>query len=81
MVWLAWRYAAVPRGTPADRKAYLEAALNAALNDPEIAPEYAKTGSTMDTKRMNSAKAVTDEVNKLAKLEYDLFIKTGRIKK
>ena len=81
MVWLAWRYAAVPRGTPADRKAYLEAALNAALNDPEIAPEYAKTGSTMDTKRMNSAKAVTDEVNKLAKLEYDFFIKTGRIKK
>jgi hypothetical protein len=35
----------------------------------------------MDTKRMNSAKAVTDEVNKLAKLEYDFFIKTGRIKK
>ena len=81
MVWLAWRYAAVPKGTPADRKAWLEAALNAALNDPEIVPEYAKTGSTMDTKRMNSAKAVSDEVDKLAKLEHDFFVKTGRIKK
>ncbi|MGE5511667.1 MAG: tripartite tricarboxylate transporter substrate binding protein [Bacteroidota bacterium] len=81
IVWLAWRYAGVPRGTPADRKAYLEAALNAALNDPELAVEYGKTGSTMDTKRMNSAKAVSDEVNKLAKLEHDYFVKTGRIKK
>ncbi|MDQ8732888.1 tripartite tricarboxylate transporter substrate binding protein, partial [Bradyrhizobium sp. LHD-71] len=50
IVWLAWRYVALPRGVAPERKAWLEAAFNAALNDPEIEAEYAKTGGIMQTK-------------------------------
>ena len=64
-----------------ERKAWLEAAFNAALNDPEIVPEYAKTGGIMDTKRLSNAQAVTAEVEKLANLERDFLVKTGRLSK
>jgi tripartite-type tricarboxylate transporter receptor subunit TctC len=50
IVWVAWRYVALPRGVAADRKAWLEAVFNAAINDPGIGPEYAATGGIMDTK-------------------------------
>jgi putative tricarboxylic transport membrane protein len=80
IVWAAWRYAGVPKGTPPARKAWLEAALNAALNDPEIGPEYTKTGAIMDRKRLNSAQVVAAEVDKLAMRERAFFVRTGRIK-
>ena len=68
---MAWRYVALPRGVAPERKAWLEAAFNAAINDPGIEPEYATTGGIMETKRLNNAQAVTAEVEKLANLERD----------
>jgi tripartite-type tricarboxylate transporter receptor subunit TctC len=81
IVWVAWRYVALPRGVAPERKAWLEAAFNAALNDPGIEPEYAKTGGIMQTKQLNNAQAVSAEVEKLANLERDFLVKTGRLKK
>ncbi|MDQ8727911.1 hypothetical protein, partial [Bradyrhizobium sp. LHD-71] len=69
------------RGVAPERKAWLEAAFNAALNDPEIEAEYAKTGGIMQTKLLTNAQAVTAEVEKLANLERDFLIKTGRLQK
>ncbi len=80
IVWVAWRYVALPRGVAPERKAWLEAAFNAAMNDPGIEPEYAKTGGIMQTKELANAKAVTAEVERLANLERDFLIKTGRLK-
>ena len=80
IVWVAWRYAALPRGVAPERKAWLEAVLNAALNDPAIAPEYAATGGIMQTKRLRNAPDVAAEVEKLANLERDFLVKTGRLK-
>ncbi len=80
IVWVAWRYVALPRGVAPERKAWLEAAFNAAINDPGIGPEYAATGGIMDTKKLNNAQAVTAEVERLANLERNFLIKTGRLK-
>jgi len=79
--WMAWRYAALPLGVAADRKAWLEAVFNAAIQDPGLAEEYKKIGSLMDTARLNSAAAVKAEVEKFATLEYEFFKTTGRLKK
>ena len=81
IVWLAWRYVVLPRGVAPERKAWLEAAFNAALNDPEIEAEYTKTGGVMQTKRLNNAQVVTAEVEKLANLERDFLVRTGRMQK
>ena len=78
---MAWRYVVLPRGVAPERKAWLEAAFNAALNDPGIEPQYAKTGGIMETKRLNNAQAVAAEVEKLANLERDFLVKTGRLTK
>ena len=42
--WIIIRFAVVPKGTPADRKAYLGAAVQAAMKDPELIAEYQKAG-------------------------------------
>ena len=44
------RFAVVPKGTPADRKAYLGAAIRAAMKDPELIAEYRKAGVYFDPK-------------------------------
>ncbi|MBI2205055.1 MAG: tripartite tricarboxylate transporter substrate binding protein [Candidatus Rokubacteria bacterium] len=80
MVWSAWRFAAVPRGVPADRKKYLEAVLAAALRDPELQAEYRKTGSIVDNPYANAA-AVDAAIDKLAALEREFLAGTGRLAK
>jgi tripartite-type tricarboxylate transporter receptor subunit TctC len=80
MVWSAWRFAVVPKGVPADRKKYLEAALDAALRDPELIAEYKKTGAIVERK-LTTAAQVEAEVEKLARLERDFFVTTGRLPK
>lgn len=79
IIWDAFRFAVVPKGTPADRKAWLEAAMNITLSDPELAKEFSKLGATVD-RRMDSAKKVADEVHRRAELERDYLVKTGRLK-
>ena len=48
---------------------------------PEIEAEYTKTGGVMQTKRLNNAQVVTAEVEKLANLERDFLVRTGRMQK
>jgi putative tricarboxylic transport membrane protein len=80
MVWSAWRFAAVPRGVPADRKKYLEAVLATALRDPELQAEFRKTGSIVDNPYA-SATEVDAAIDKLAGLEHEFFAATGRLPK
>lgn len=80
MIWSAWRFAAVPRGVPADRKQYLEAVLTAALRDPELQAEYRKTGSIVESPYRNAAE-VDAAIEKFAELERRFFTETGRLPK
>jgi len=69
--WIIIRFAVVPKGTPADRKAYLGAAINAAMRDPELVAEVlsvirelAAEGMTMliATHEMGFARDIADRV-------------------
>lgn len=77
--WQVVRYAVVPKGTPADRKAYLGAAIASAMKDAELISEYSKAGVFFDDalmKSSNIAKDITDYAEK----ERSFYVKTGRIK-
>ena len=78
IVRVSFRYVGAPKGMPAANRKYLSAGLEAALDDLALAAEYNKVGAIMD-RRLNTPEAVNLEVEKLATLERDFFIKTGRI--
>ncbi len=78
-VWQVIRFAVVPKGTPADRKAYLAAAIQAAMKDPELIEEYRKTGVFFDPKLMDPAR-VAAGLDEYAKQEREFYQKTGRLK-
>jgi tripartite-type tricarboxylate transporter receptor subunit TctC len=69
----------VPKGTPADRKAWLGAAIKAAMSDPELIAEYKKFGVYFDPKLVNS-KDVAKDLNEYAEAERRFYQKTGRLK-
>ena len=48
--WIIIRYAVTPKGTPADRKAYLGGQVQTAMKDPELVAEYQKAGVYFDPK-------------------------------
>lgn len=79
VVWMATRWAAVPAGVPADRKAYLVAVLNAAAADPELQEEFKKLGAIPDPS-INTPEKLAERVNRLAELEREFYVKTGRLK-
>lgn len=79
MVWSAWRFAAAPRGVPADRKRWLEAARDAALGDPELIAEYKKTGAIVERK-FHGVAEIEAEIEKMARREAEFLRSTGRIK-
>src|SRR5262249_2023359 len=54
--WVVMRFEGVPKGTPADRKAYLGAAIRAAMKDPELVAEYLKAGVYFDPKLTDAAR-------------------------
>jgi tripartite-type tricarboxylate transporter receptor subunit TctC len=78
-LWQLVRYALVPKGTPADRKAYLAAAVRTAMKDPELIAEYRKQGVFFDPKLLNSTK-LADDLNAYAEVERQFYVKTGRLK-
>ena len=55
-LWNVIRFVVVPKGTPADRKAYLKAAIEAAMKDPELVAEYVKAGVYFDPKLTDAAR-------------------------
>jgi tripartite-type tricarboxylate transporter receptor subunit TctC len=78
-VWTLVRFVVVPKGTPADRKAYLAAGVRAAMQDPELISEYKKVGAYFDP-TLTAATDVTAALNAYAEKEREFYIKTGRLK-
>jgi len=78
-LWQVIRYAIVPKGTPADRKAYLAAAVQIAMKDPELVAEYEKTGAYFDPKLAGS-KDLAHDLGEYAEREREFYRKTGRLK-
>ncbi|MDB5510630.1 MAG: hypothetical protein JWR08_113 [Enterovirga sp.] len=79
ILWQAWRYVSVPKGIPADRRKFLEAWINAALDDPELQEEFRKTGALVDRSLVGENK-IMPEVDRLIGLEKAFYEKTGRLK-
>jgi tripartite-type tricarboxylate transporter receptor subunit TctC len=77
--WQVVRYAVVPKGMAADRKAYLSAAISAAMRDPELIAEYSKAGVFFDSTLMKSSNIAKD-INDYAEKERSFYVNTGRIK-
>jgi tripartite-type tricarboxylate transporter receptor subunit TctC len=77
--WQVIRFVVVPKGTPADRKAYLAAMVRAAMQDPELVAEYRKTGAFFDPKLANS-KDLTKDLGEYAERERAFYVQTGRLK-
>ena len=78
-VWNIMRFAVVPKGTPADRKAYLSAMIQAALNTPELTTEFARLGAYSDAAFTKSSNIAAD-IQAAAMRERDFYIQTGRLK-
>ena len=76
----SWRFAAVPKGTPGDRVRYLEAAIDAALHDPECIKDFETTGCPIGIKYLN-AKQTVEAVEKYFKMDRDFLVTTGRLPK
>lgn len=79
VIWVATRWVAVPKGMPADRKAYLVAAFTAAAKDPELQAEFRKLG-TVPNPAIATPAQLAEHLNRLAALEREFFVKTGRLK-
>ena len=79
VIWVASRWVVVPKGLPADRKAYLAAAFMAAAKDPEVQDEFRKLGAVPDT-QYDTVEKVAAHVKQLADRERDFFVKSGRLK-
>lgn len=77
--WQVVRYAVVPKGTAADRKAYLSAAIGTAMKDQELLAEYSKAGVFFDAGLMKSTN-ISRDINALAESERSFYVKTGRVK-
>ena len=70
----------LPKGVAPERRRYLDAELDAALRGPELVAEYRKTGAIVERKLATAAQ-VEAEVEKLAGLEREFFVNTGRLPK
>ena len=77
--WIIIRFAVVPKGTPADRKAYLGAAVQAAMKDPELVAEYLKAGVYFDPKLADSTDLAKD-LGTYVEAERQFYVKTGKLK-
>lgn len=78
-LWQVIRFAVAPKGTPADRKVYLGAAIRAAMNDPELIAEYRKFGVYFDPKLANSTR-LAEDLGAYIEAERQFYVKTGRLK-
>lgn len=78
-VWVLQRFIVVPKGVPADRKAYLSAVVKAAATDPGLVEEYKKYGVAFD-QDLVGATDIAAALNKYAEKERAFYVKTGRLK-
>jgi tripartite-type tricarboxylate transporter receptor subunit TctC len=78
-LWQLIRYAAVPKGTPADRKAYLAASVQTAMKDPELIAEYTKQGVFFDPKLVAS-RNLAEDFKVYIEAERQFYQKSGKLK-
>lgn len=78
ILWDAFRFVCVPARTPQDRQEWLAQALRKALAEPGIAEDYARLGTTPDP-ALNEPGRLADEYARRAQLEYEFFVRTGRL--
>lgn len=74
----AIRWVTLPRGVPADRKAWLVAAFQAAVRDAELQAEFRKLG-TVPNPSMTTAQ-LQDMLKKEAAAEREVLVSTGQLK-
>lgn len=79
VVWAATRWVALPKGVPADRKAYLAASFMAAARDPELQQEFRKLGAVPDT-QYDTPEKLAAYIAQIAERERAFFIKSNRLK-
>ena len=80
IVWGVARWIAVPKAVPADRKAWIAAAFNAALQDPGLIEEFRNLGALPDPALDTPAK-VQASVQALAQAEEAFLVRTGRLQR
>ena len=77
--WTIARWLVVPKGTPADRKAWLAAAFTAAVRDPELQNEFRKIGAIPNPQIATPEQAAA-VVKELGEREREFYLKSGRLK-
>lgn len=78
IIFGAWRYVAIPKGAPPERVKFLEAAVQAALRDPELIEDYSKTGIDVGTRYLTGEEAKA-ELENLYNLDLKFYKEIGRI--
>jgi len=78
-IWTATRWVAAPRGVPADRRAWLAAAMHAATTDPEMQQEIRGMGAVPDP-ALDTPEKIASHLARLAELEREFFTRTGRLR-
>ena len=78
LVFQAWRFATVPKGVPADRLRFLEAAIDTAMHDRELVEEYRKMGVIAGA-RYFTAQETAAELDRFQQEHKEFLTKTGRI--
>ena len=78
-IWRTIHFVVVPKDTPAERKAYLAATIQAAMRNPELIAEYQKLGAYFDPS-LTQSKALAADLEALAQKEREFYVKTGRLK-
>ncbi|NMM79022.1 hypothetical protein B2J88_51120 [Rhodococcus sp. SRB_17] len=68
ILWDAFRFVALPRNVPEDRKRWLEEAVDLALDDPEMKKEIEKAGAIFDRSLRTSAQ-VAAEIRRRSAME------------
>jgi tripartite-type tricarboxylate transporter receptor subunit TctC len=77
--WTLLRFVVVPKNVPADRKAFLAAAVKAAMRDPALIEEYGKMGVYFDPALRDAANPGA-ALNALAEKEREFYVRTNRMR-
>ncbi|HYF09306.1 MAG TPA: tripartite tricarboxylate transporter substrate binding protein, partial [Acetobacteraceae bacterium] len=76
--WAAWRFAALPRGVPAERREYLARIIQAAVADPEAQREFAQAGVLLDP-ALATGEAVRAAAQRLFAAQHRFLRESGRV--
>lgn len=75
--WSAWRFAALPKNTPADRRDYIGAVVQAVVADPDAQRDFAQAGVLMDPS-LNTGEAVRAAAQRLFAAQLRFLRASGR---